>query len=101
MFRRLFGARPAAEIEPAEIAAYIRRMAERTPAEARNRLGHLRRMYSWAIGSGDFGLTVNPCSALKPADLIGRKVARDRILTMMRFGLSGRRALNSVIPTAI
>ncbi len=80
-FRRWFGIRPAAEIEPAEIATHIRRVAEKTPAEARNRLGHLRRMYSWAIGAGDFGLTVNPCASLKPADLIGKKVHRDRILT--------------------
>jgi integrase len=80
-FRRLFGARPAAEIDPAEIASYIRRVAQETPAEARNRLGHLRRMYSWAIGTGEFGLVANPCASLKPTDLIGRKVARDRILS--------------------
>jgi integrase len=80
-FVRLWGARPAAEIEPAEVAAYFRDLGRKAPGEARNRLGHLRRMYSWAIGSGGFGLAINPCSVLKPADLVGAKVMRDRILT--------------------
>jgi integrase len=80
-FVKLWGVRPAAEIEPAEISAYIRNVAKRTPEEARNRLGHLRRMYSWAIGSGGFGLNANPCSVLKPNDLIGAKVLRDRVLS--------------------
>jgi integrase len=80
-FTRLFGLRPASEIEPAEISAYIRDIAKTAPEEARNRLGHLRRMYSWAIGSGGFRLSVNPCSVLKPVDLIGRKQSRDRVLS--------------------
>jgi integrase len=79
-FLRLWEMRPAAEIESAEISACIREIARRTPAEARNRLGHLHRCYSWAIGTGEFGLAINPCAVLKPADLIGRKEARDRIL---------------------
>ncbi len=60
-FTRLFGIRPAAEIAPEEISAYIQRL-RKTPAEARNRLGHLRRMFSWAIGAGGFGLSFNPAA---------------------------------------
>jgi integrase len=59
----------------------IRAIAKRAPAEARNRLGHLRRMYSWAIGSGGFGLSVNPCAVIKPKDLLGAKKSRDRVLS--------------------
>jgi hypothetical protein len=77
----MWGMRPAAEIAPDEISAYIREIARNTPEEARNRLGHLRRCYSWAIGSGGFGLSVNPYSVLKPADLVGSKKKRDRVLT--------------------
>ena len=51
-FVKLWGIRPAAEIEPAEIAAHIRTIAKRAPSEARNRLGHLRRMYSWGNRRG-------------------------------------------------
>jgi integrase len=80
-FIKLWGIRPAAEIEPAEIAAHIRTIAKRTPSEARNRLGHLRRMYSWAIGAGGHGIAYNPCAMLKPKDLVGEKLVRDRVLT--------------------
>jgi integrase len=80
-FRKLWGARPASEIEASEISIYIRNLAAETPGEARNRLGWLNRCYSWAIGTAEFGLTANPCALIKPVDLIGRKVVRDRVLT--------------------
>jgi integrase len=79
-FCKLWGARPATDVQAAEIAGYIRRIRG-TPAEARNRLGHLSRFFSWAIGSGEFGVTTNPCSVLRPKDLIGAKIARDRVLS--------------------
>jgi integrase len=81
-FVRAWGSRPAGEIEPAEVAALIRGMAKGTKgASARNALGHLSRAYGWAIGSGGFGLVNNPCKALRPADLVGKKIARARVLT--------------------
>ncbi len=80
-FAKMWGIRPAVEIEPAEIAAHIRSIASKAPAEARNRLGHLRRMYSWAAGAGGFGISSNPCAVLKPKDLIGAKRPRDRTLS--------------------
>jgi integrase len=81
VFVRLWGGRPAVEIAPEEIAAAIRAKAKTAPGAARNHLGHLRRMYSWAIGAGGHGIAANPCAVLKPADLIGRKIIRDRTLT--------------------
>lgn len=80
-FCKLWGARGAAEVTPAEISAHIREVAAKTPDEARNRLGHLSRMYSWAIGVGAFGLQANPVKELTPKDLIGERTARDRTLT--------------------
>ncbi len=80
-FVKAWGGRPASEIEPMEIGAHIRVIAKATPAEARNRFGHLSRAYSWAIGSGGFGLATNPCKSLRPKDLIGPKVIRERVLT--------------------
>ena len=79
-FVRAWGDRPATELLPLEVAVYIRDLAKRTPGTARNAFGHLSRAFSWAIGSG-FGISVNPCRALRPADLLGAKVARDRILS--------------------
>jgi integrase len=92
VFVKTWGIRPAGEIEPVEIAAHIRPIAKRTPAEARNRLGHLSRAYSWAIGSGGFGLTVNPCKALRPKDLVGAKIMRDRVLTDVEIAAVWRAA---------
>jgi integrase len=80
-FVAAWGIRPASEIEPMEIGAHIRDIAKRTPAEARNRFGHLQRMFSWAIGTGGFGLAANPCAELRPKDLIGPKKTGDRTLT--------------------
>lgn len=80
-FKREWHNRLAAEILPEEISAHIRKIAAKTPPEARNRFGHLNRMYSWAIGTGGFGITDNPAAKLKPSDMVGAKVARERILT--------------------
>jgi integrase len=80
-FVKRWAIRPAGEIEPAEVAAVIRIIAKRSEAQAHNSFGHLRRLYSWAIASGEFGLDRSPCERLKPADLIGKRVARERVLT--------------------
>jgi integrase len=79
-FDRLWGRRQIGEIEPREIAAYFRTIADH-PAEARNRFGHLSRCFTWLIGTGAGGITGNPCSVLRPSDLLGAKAARDRVLT--------------------
>jgi integrase len=79
-FVRRWGARSASDIEPAEVAAAIRQIAKRSEAQAHISLSHLRRMYNWAIASGEFGLDRSPVERLKPADLIGRKVSRERVL---------------------
>jgi integrase len=38
------------------------------------------RMLDWAISRGGFGIAINPCATLKVRDIIGRQVARDRVL---------------------
>jgi integrase len=80
VFVKVWGGRPVTDIEPMEIGAHITAIAKETPAEARNRLGHLSRAFTWAIGTGGFALVVNPCAVLRPRDLIGKKVLRNRIL---------------------
>lgn len=74
--------RPITDIMPEECAAAVRAIVRRgAPAQAHNALGHLRRMFSWAIGTNEFGITDSPVERLRPADLIGKKMLRDRILT--------------------
>ncbi len=79
-FVKLWGERPAGDIEPVEIAAHIQGIARSTPGEARNRFGHLNRALGWAIGSGGFGVSVNPCRSLRLKDLVGAKTVRNRVL---------------------
>lgn len=70
------------DIEAGEVADAIRAIVKRgAPYQAHNALGYLRRMYNWAIGTHEFGIAVSPVERLKPADLIGRREARERILT--------------------
>jgi integrase len=77
-----WGDRPADDIKPAEIAAAIRAIADRgAPYQAHNALGYVRRLYSWASGTHQFGLETSPVDRLRPGDLIGRRWARDRVLT--------------------
>lgn len=80
-FIKPWGQRPAGDILPEEVADAIRAIVKRgAPYQAHNALGHLRRVYNWAIGTHEFGLTVSPVTALKPKDLIGARQARTHIL---------------------
>src|ERR1700752_3383044 len=48
---------------------------------ARKIFAHLRKLFGWAIARGVYGLEVSPCAAVKPAALIGRQEARQRVLS--------------------
>lgn len=81
-FTKLWGDRPAADILPEEVADAVRNIVKRgAPYQAHNALGHLRRVYNWAIGTHEFGLVASPVATLKPKDLIGAKQARTHILS--------------------
>jgi integrase len=79
-FVKRWGIRPVTDIQPDEIAAAIRIIAKRAEAQAHNSLGHIRRLYSWAQGTHQFGITASPVAGLRPADLIGKRVVRNRVL---------------------
>jgi integrase len=81
-FTKHWGDRPAADILPEEVADAIRGIVKRgAKYQAHNALGHLRRVYNWAIGTHEFGLVSSPVTSLKPKDLIGAKQARTHILS--------------------
>lgn len=80
-FVKRWGGRPITDIRPEEAAQAIRAIVERgAPYQAHNALGYLRRLYNWAIGTHEFGVTSSPVERLKPKDLIGRRESRDRVL---------------------
>ena len=49
--------------------------------QAHNLLGHIRRLFNWAIARGVYGLQHSPCDRLRPRDLIGKRAMRTRVLS--------------------
>jgi integrase len=81
-FVKRWGARPITDILPEEVAAAIRAIVKRdAPYQAHNALGYIRRLFNWAIGTHEFGIETSPVERLKPADLIGKREARERVLS--------------------
>jgi len=79
-FIKRWGPRPVTDIQPQEVSEAVRAIARRGFYEAHNGFGHLRRLCSWAIGTGEFGVTTSPLERLRPVELIGAREARDRVL---------------------
>ncbi|OZB21968.1 integrase arm-type DNA-binding domain-containing protein [Acidiphilium sp. 34-64-41] len=64
-----WGQRSVTSVTPTEVAEAVRAIVNRgSPYQAHNALGYLRRMYNWAIGTHEFGVTESPVERLKPAD---------------------------------
>jgi integrase len=59
------------------------RWAERkgAPVQARNLLGYLKTLFSWAIERGAYGLDQSPCDHLRAKRIIGPRVSIDRVLS--------------------
>jgi integrase len=82
--RRVFvaewGGRPVSDIDPADVAAVIKKVKASAPHQARNLLGYARRVFMWAVEQHCYGLNASPCQALRTKSLVGKKKARDRFL---------------------
>jgi len=77
----VLGARPVAEIKRREIIALLEATAARSgDATARQTLSVLRKLLNWALGRDLPGYEANPASAIRVADVLGVKKARDRLL---------------------
>jgi integrase len=74
--------RPITDITPADVIAVIDAAVLRgSPYQAHNLLGHIRRLFNWAIARGLYGLDRSPCDRMKPKEVIGKKALRTRVLT--------------------
>jgi integrase len=77
-----WGKLPITEITRHDVVAMVDEIVDRGARyQAHNVLGHARKLFNWAIGRGAYGLEASPCDRLRPADVIGRKAVRTRILT--------------------
>jgi integrase len=81
-FVKRWGVRPVTEITLQDASGAIRAIVNRGAVyQAHNAFGWLRSLFNWAIGTGEYGIDVSPVERLQPAKLIGKREARERILT--------------------
>jgi integrase len=77
-----WGARPISEIGADDIRRVLHAAVDRgSKYQAFHDYALIRRLFNWAIGTGSYGLEANPCRHLSPRDLIGERLARDRVLS--------------------
>lgn len=75
-----WGNRPIVDISARDMRDLIGKVKDRAPASARNLLSHLKRLFGWAVEQ-DYGLIESPAANLRAQNIIGAKVARDRVLS--------------------
>ncbi len=73
-------ARPITDITELDVLVVINAKKKSAPAQARNLLGEISRLFQWALDQRVFGLTLSPCQNLKPKKIIGKKRRRERVL---------------------
>jgi integrase len=97
-FLPLWRERPITAITTLDIRNAVAKKAADAPAQARNLLGHVKLLFTWAIEQHAFGITDNPATPLKPDKLIGKKIARKRILDDTELSVFWRAALRTPYP---
>jgi integrase len=76
-----WGKRPVTEITALDVRNVVKAAKDRgAPYQAHNLLVLARRLFSWAIDQHVYGLESSPCDRLKPKAIIGKKLARKRVL---------------------
>ena len=86
-------ARPITAINRSDVIEVIRETSNgRGRYAAHKLLAYISKMFGWAIAQDLYGLERSPCDHVKPADLIGTKEVRQRILTSGEMRLFWRAA---------
>jgi integrase len=75
------GKRAIQDITALDVREIVKAKAATAPAQAHNLLGHIKRLFTWAIDQQCYGIEASPCDRLKPGAIIGEKVVRNRVLT--------------------
>jgi len=75
-----WGTRPVAEIARLDVKDLINWKKATAPAQARNLLGTVKRLFTWAINEEVYGLDVSPAGSLKAMHLLGEKPRDNRAL---------------------
>jgi integrase len=76
-----WGKKPITDVTRHDVIAMAEEIGERAKYQSHNVFGHVRGLFNWAITRGTYGLESSPCDRLRPADLIGKREARSRVLS--------------------
>jgi integrase len=77
-----WGERPIAGITSHDVLTVIDAAVGRgSPYQAHNLLAYAKSLFNWALSRPEYGLETSPCDRLKPKQIIGKKQARQRILS--------------------
>jgi integrase len=96
-----WGKLPITMITDENILDVIEAKARTAPAQARNLLGTVKRLFAWTKNSRNrrrYGLTVSPAADLKPSDVVGAKKTGDRILSDLELFALWRAAEGTPYP---
>jgi Arm DNA-binding domain len=92
-FMPIWEAQPILELDEQEIKRCIRAKAKTKQEQARNLLGHIKRLMQWAKDQDDYGLKVNPAAGIKASAVgIGKKLKREHRLNDTELGAFWRAA---------
>jgi hypothetical protein len=80
-FMPKLGTLPITEITDLDVLAIINAKKRTAPVQARNDLGNIKRLFTWAIDQRVYGIKTSPCDGLKAGKIIGEKKSGHRILS--------------------
>ena len=78
--------RPIEEVEDVDIVRMVNELLKSgRPAAASKMLGHARKFFGWAAARKIYGLKKSPVADISAAELFGKKIERDRVLSTIEL----------------
>jgi integrase len=93
-----WGPRAITEITDLDVLTVIKVKKQTAPAQARNLLTTAKRLFAWAVDQRCYGLRTSPPDGLKPAKIVGERVAGSRILNDVELFALWRAAQRTPYP---
>lgn len=94
----IWASRPITALVRRDVRDLIETKKQTAPAQARNLLGIVKRLFSWAVDQDRYGLDASPADTLKPRAVLGEKISRDRILDDIELFALWRAAVRTPYP---
>jgi integrase len=76
-----WGKLPITDITDLHLISIVKAKKRTAPAQARNLLGHAKRLFTWAVDQRCYAIKASPFDSLKAAKIIGEKPIGTRVLS--------------------